>query len=85
MRRRWAWVDPITDSKGNEALIGVNAASVSEVIRDRRREPEQVYSEIEREIELMQEIGIRPEEVINDAKNQSGSDQIGDDDANADD
>lgn len=85
MPRRWAWVDPLKDSKANESLVGMNAASVSEIIRDRGRDPEQVYNEIARDKELMEEMGIKPEEVINDGKTQSGSDQSGDDDPNADD
>jgi len=83
MPRRWAWVDPLKDSKANESLVSMNAASISEVIRDRGRDPEQVYNEIARDKEIMQELGIKSEEVLGNGVGQFGSDQGGDGDANS--
>jgi lambda family phage portal protein len=66
MPRRWAWVDPLKDSKANESLLAMSAASVSEVIRDRGRDPEQVFNEIARDNELMEQYGIYKKEVASD-------------------
>jgi lambda family phage portal protein len=82
--RRWAWVDPLKDSKANESLIAMNAASTSEIIRDRGRDPEQVYSEIARDKEMMESAGIEPKEVKPNAGN-TGEDTSGDANANAED
>lgn len=51
--RRWSWVDPVKDV--NSAISSVNSGfrSRGDVIREQGRDPEEVWSEIERENEIL--------------------------------
>lgn len=56
--RRWAWVDPLKDLQAAKLAIDEGLASRSEFIRERGGDPEQVWSEIQREQELMNRYGV---------------------------
>ena len=44
--RRWEWVDPSKDMTAYEKELGMHAISVSEIIRRRGRDPDDVFAEI---------------------------------------
>jgi len=56
--RRWAWVDPKSDAMASQILINEGLASRSEIIRDRGRDPGEVWEEIENENKIMSEKSI---------------------------
>jgi len=56
--RRWFKVDPDKDEKANMNAYNMNTKSLSEIIKDRGRDPEDVFSEIAEENEKMKEMGI---------------------------
>ena len=57
--RRWAWVDPQKDMKSNIDGIDARIKSTSEVIRERGKDPEEVFEEIASENELLKSLGIQ--------------------------
>ncbi|WP_445362057.1 phage portal protein (plasmid) [Microbulbifer sp. ANSA003] len=59
--RRWAWVDPQKEINAHKEAVALKVASRSEVIRERGREPEEVWDEIQREEEELKKRGISPE------------------------
>ena len=54
--RRWAWVDPQKEMVANIKAIDKNIKTVSEVIRERGRDPEEVFKERAAELRLMAEL-----------------------------
>lgn len=57
--RRWDWVDPEKDWKGHKLALDSNATTVSQIIRDRGQDPEEVFKERAAELERMRELGIQ--------------------------
>lgn len=62
--RRWDWVDPQKDGNANDMAIKNRTTSVSQVIRDKGGDPETLFREIQRERQMMEELGITPEDVL---------------------
>ena len=58
--RRWAWVDPLKDMQANQLAYDIGATSLSAIIRETGRDPEEVWSERQREAELMSQFGVTP-------------------------
>ena len=56
--RRWAWVDPQKDMAANQILINERLKSRSQIIREQGDDPEVVWSEIAKEQELLEALGI---------------------------
>jgi len=65
MPRRWAWVDPKKDAEEKVLLIDNNIEPVSDVIRERGKDPDEVFNQIAIDKKKMEELGITKEEVIN--------------------
>jgi capsid protein len=61
--RRWEWIDPAKDVKADVEAIDNLIKPRSQVIRERGRDPREVYAEIAADIEDMRAEGI-PEEII---------------------
>lgn len=82
--RRWAWVDPQKEIAAHEKAIALRIASRSEIIRERGREPEEVWDEIERENEELRRRGINTETALVDSedslKTSDNSDEESEDD-----
>lgn len=55
--RRWPWVDPLNDMQAAEKTVQMGAGTVSEIIRDRGLEPEEVWRERSSEKEMMKNLG----------------------------
>lgn len=49
--RRWQWVDPLKEVQAAEKAISLGIETRAQCIRDRGRDPEEVFAEWEREIE----------------------------------
>ena len=62
--RRWAWVDPLKDIQAAKEAITLRTRSVSEIIREQGREPEEVWKELSSDIETMRKLGIEPGEAL---------------------
>lgn len=60
--RRWPWVDPLKDMQANQTAINERLRSRSDVIREMGRDPEEVWREIQRETELLESMGLKPEQ-----------------------
>jgi lambda family phage portal protein len=61
--RRWQWIDPAKDVKADTDAVDNLFKSRGQVIRERGRDPREVYAEIAADIAAMREAGI-PENVI---------------------
>lgn len=57
--RRWDWVDPLKDISANEKAHQMNVKSLSQIIRDMGRDPDDVWAEIQTEREKLNELGIK--------------------------
>lgn len=58
--RRWAWIDPNAEMKATELAISMKLMSRTQAIEDLGRDPEDVWSEIERETQTLESKGIDP-------------------------
>jgi lambda family phage portal protein len=56
--RRWAWIDPNAEMKATELAISMKLMSRTQAIEDLGRDPEDVWSEIERETVMLEDKGI---------------------------
>ncbi|MHC4122905.1 MAG: phage portal protein [Planctomycetota bacterium] len=71
----WAYVEPYKEANANKVCILTNQKSVSECIRSRGLEPQEVFDEIEAERKLFKEKGIEPTNVIKAADSPNGNPQ----------
>lgn len=62
--RRWDWVDPQKDGTANDMAIKNRTTSVSQIIRDKGHDPDAMFLEIAQERKRMEELGIKPEDVL---------------------
>jgi len=62
--RRWQWVDPAKEMQANRDGVELGIVSRSEIIRERGRDPEDVWREIERERKRMSDLGIPLDEPV---------------------
>lgn len=62
--RRWPWVDPSKDMKAYETEYGLKAISISQIIREKGRDPDEVFAEIAEENEKMKKLGITSSEAM---------------------
>lgn len=58
--RRWAWVDPQKDGNANKLAIDNRLKSRSQIMRESGDDPESVWREIQREEQIMEQLGIQP-------------------------
>lgn len=56
--RRWAWVDPLKDLQAAKLAVDEGFMSRSAVIRERGDDPEEVWQERQKEVELMKKYGV---------------------------
>lgn len=78
--RRWPWVDPLKEMKANETAIDKRIRSISEIIREQGRDPDDVFDEIARERERLAELKIPLTEAAPAAFSNSGGQKDADDD-----
>ena len=62
--RRWSWVDPQKDLTAQGIALDRNLTSVSEVIREMGKDPDEVFEQIKLDKERFAEMGITPAEVL---------------------
>ena len=60
--RRWKWVDPEKEAKAAKLEIEMRTRSISDVIRERGADPDEVWEEIRLERARLNELGISPSE-----------------------
>lgn len=56
--RRWPWVDPVKDMAANKAAIELCTKSVSEIIRESGRDPEEVWQELADDRAALEKLGL---------------------------
>lgn len=56
--RRWDWVDPLKDISANEKAHLMGVKSLSQIIRDQGRDPDDVWHEIQMEREKLSDLGL---------------------------
>ena len=59
--RRWLWVDPAKDMKANKDAIELRLTSLSAIIREQGRDPDEVFLEIAADKKRLEELGIYQE------------------------
>ena len=57
--KRWSWVDPIKDVQSNILAINNGLRSRSDIIREMGRDPDEVWSEIVSENDLLESLGVK--------------------------
>lgn len=62
--RRWQWVDPRNEADANIKMKNNLLASPLDIIREQGHDPETVYEDVAKAVDLMKEKGI-PDEIIN--------------------
>lgn len=72
--RRWAWVDPQKDMNAASTAIENNIRSISDVIREQGKDPDEVWLEIAAERKRMKELGIEPAQVAGFLMAEEGGD-----------
>lgn len=60
--RGWDWVDPLKDIVASKEAIALGVTTVSELIRARGRDPEEVWTERQQELQVMASLGVQPPE-----------------------
>lgn len=60
--RGWDWVDPVKDIVANKEAIALGTMTVSEIIRARGRDPQEVFAERAAELKELAAMGILPPE-----------------------
>ena len=73
--RRWDWVDPSKDMDAYQKEYDLKAISISEIIRKRGRDPDEVFNEIAEEREKMEAMGITVGDVFASAAQQQPAPQ----------
>jgi lambda family phage portal protein len=51
--RRWPWVDPVKDMDANRLAVELRTKSISEIIRESGRDPEEVWTELASDLETL--------------------------------
>jgi len=59
--RRWAWVDPQKDGAANQLALDYKLKSHSQIMREQGDDPETVWREIQRDKQIMEQLGIAPQ------------------------
>lgn len=62
--RRWDWVDPLKEANAKKVQYEMRIVSLSQIIRERGDEPEEVFKEIAEEDALMKSLGISAVQVM---------------------
>ena len=69
--RRWSWVDPEKEMNGKEKEYALRITSISQIIRERGDDPQEVFEEIAEEQKLLEKLGISPQIVLNSLKKKA--------------
>jgi lambda family phage portal protein len=56
--RRWPWVDPLKDMQSNRESVALGVRSISDIIRESGRDPEEVWAELGDDYRQMDAAGI---------------------------
>ncbi|MBY6104900.1 phage portal protein [Ferrimonas balearica] len=73
--RRWAWVDPQKEAAAKKTEVEMRSTSLSQVIRERGDDPEDVFAEIADEQARMKALGITPVQVLKPKEASKDGDQ----------
>ncbi|MEM8499896.1 MAG: phage portal protein [Pseudomonadota bacterium] len=77
--RRWDWVDPLKEHTANEKALAARTTSISQIIRDSGRDPDDVFNEISAERKKLEALDILPSE-----KSNTVTEVVSDDDEEGD-
>jgi len=70
--RRWQWVDPAKDVAANIDSINNNLKSRSQVIREQGVDPEDVFSEIDKENQMLASLNVNKADIKNIKNDNTG-------------
>ena len=62
--RRWPWIDPLKDMQANREAVKLRVRSLSDIIRESGRDPEEVWSELESDIDRLESMGLSLDEIL---------------------
>ena len=83
--RRWLWVDPKKDSEAAALDVALRVKSISEIIRERGRDPDEVWEELSEDVKRLDELGISAAAVLAATSPQTDDSDDDDPDAQAED
>lgn len=58
--RRWPWVDPVKDIQAGREAVALGTRSVSDIIRESGRDPEEVWEELRADLAILRPLGLGP-------------------------
>lgn len=56
--RRWPWVDPLKDMQANREAVALRTRSISDIIRESGRDPQDVWDELASDVETLRGLGL---------------------------
>lgn len=62
--RRWPWVDPVKDIDAAAKAVALGTRSVSDVIRESGRDPEEVWTELATDLERLKALGLTLTDIL---------------------
>lgn len=66
--RRWPWVDPVKDIEAARAAVALGTRSVSDIIRESGRDPDEVWEELRTDLTTLRAMGLGPTDAPKPAK-----------------
>lgn len=73
--RRWEWVDPQKEAMGKKIQWEMRTLSLSQIIRERGDDPDEVFQEIAEETKRLKDLGITPEQVMKKVEAKQNAEQ----------
>jgi len=62
--RRWPWVDPLKDMQAAREAVALGTRSISDIIRESGRDPDDVWTELGRDLERLRGLGLNLNDVL---------------------
>lgn len=62
--RRWPWVDPVKDLNAQKIAVELRTKSISEIIRESGRDPEEVWEELADDLATLERLGLSPTVIL---------------------
>lgn len=73
--RRWSWIDPKSEIASHKEAHALKIESLSQIIRDSGKDPQEVWEEIEAENEILEKRGITTKKVAEESNESEESEK----------
>jgi lambda family phage portal protein len=71
--RRWQWVDPVKDMEANALAVDLRTRSISDIIREQGRDPDEVWTELASDMEKLKSMGLDIQSVTTKGDTNAGT------------